>query len=275
MLERWRIVGRARILGSLLLVLGVASLLINGLKPRWPGGLRPLDASMEMTQYQEVAQKLAGVVIQARGNNPPNQAGQVCVLLGSSSVMHAVDGGILDAGTPWRWLNLGAKQGNVEDCYRLAQLVFSSELKIEMVVLGLHPNMLSRNPEFLAEERRFDAASSWKAIKNKGWRGALTEIDRLVSVAKSLTFPYATRTNYRVREAAKSIRTLLLLRLGMGLESIYNPATDPWAVDRTTWRGTRTLEQVKSILRTIRARARGLESTVTSRRARSSRICTA
>jgi hypothetical protein len=246
MIEIRRIVSPSRILGSLVLALGLSSYLIKSLDPRWPEWLRPFDATMVVGQYRLTGQRLAGYIIQARRHEPSSVTRPLGILMGSSGIKHAVDGRILDAGSSCRWLNLGAASASVEDCYRLTELLYSSRLKIDSVVLGLHPEMLARTDHFLEADTTLDPASARRRIIAEGWRGALNEIDRLFSVVKSHAFPHAVRTNYRVREAAETIRTSMLLRIGMGLESIYRPAPDPWAVAGTTTLRTngRTAEQM-------------------------------
>ena len=85
---------------------------------------------------------------------------KIGVLLGSSSTVYDIESTILDveAGTPFRWLNIAAGSGNVEDCYRIALLLYSSGLEIDTVVCGVHPDMLARTENFLADHSEADSA---------------------------------------------------------------------------------------------------------------------
>ena len=253
MLDPRRALAPARILMSLAFALLLSSFFIRALIRPWPETLRPFDATRVIGGYRETGQRISGVISQPGGHGSPSEAPPLAVLLGSSATKYDVDARILDGERPCRWLNLGTNAANVEDCLSLAQLLYSSGLKIDTVVLGLHPEMVARTEVFLADATTLDLAGWRQRLAIDGWRGALTEIDLLLAVVKGSLFPCTRRTCYRVREGAEMIRTSLLLRLGMGLKSIYRPTPDPWAVPGVT--GTeahRTAKQKEDYIALLR-----------------------
>src|ERR1700728_2644013 len=107
MLELTRFRGPPQVLVGLIFALALSSSLVKALDPRWPEWLRPYDATIEVGQYEEIGQRLAGISREMKTDSwsGPRKIG---VLLGSSSTVYDVESTILDAetGTPFRWLNI-------------------------------------------------------------------------------------------------------------------------------------------------------------------------
>jgi hypothetical protein len=195
------------VLVGLVIALGVADQLMKatlGSTARWLAGKEyPADRRV----VAHAGERLAGIV--GRGKTP----GRVGLLLGQSTLEAGIDPAVLDAeaGLPLRWLNLYGVGGSINKIDDIAELVFASGLRPEVVVFAINPYMLVGID--YGRVRASERTNSGNWIKPWVW----TLENRLVF-------------NHVVQTAIHRARLALIKASGQGIDAMYPAAADPWAV---------------------------------------------
>jgi hypothetical protein len=197
---------------------------------RWPSRLKPTDPMIVNGDLQHVGRRLVAIRRELE-KAPPTSSQKLGVLLGSSTVLFALDPEILeeDSKVPMRWVNLGCENANAADTARLARLVVEDGgLKPDFVVLALHPDQLPRTTSFLVESMKFSPSELLGDLKRLRYRRVQDHVERAALAPLDVFFPYRTLIGYRSREVATDWKVAIFRTLGMGLDSIYAPDPSPW-----------------------------------------------
>src|SRR5947209_3948483 len=129
---------------------GALSIATAGGRPSWLSGG---DSTIEGGQERVVGGRIAGVAARARSGQGEDLA-NLGVILGSSAVGMGLDPRSLEAEAgpkvPARWLSLYANGANLADLHDLAGLLFASDLRPRLLVLGIHPGLLARSDDYLS-----------------------------------------------------------------------------------------------------------------------------
>jgi hypothetical protein len=198
---------------------------------RWPSWLKPADPMIVNGDLQHVGRRLVAIRRELE-KAPPTRPRKLGVLLGSSTVLFALDPSILeeDSKVPMRWVNLGCENANAADTARLARLVVEDGgLKPDFVVLALHPDQFLRTKSFLVESVKFSPAALLRDLKGLRYRMVQDDVEKAALAPLDLFFPYRTLIGYRSREVATDWKVAIFRGLGMGLDSIYPPDPKPWS----------------------------------------------
>lgn len=233
MLDLARLRGVIVAVGAVALALGclsAVSLATAGGRPAWLSGG---DSTIEGGQDAIVGGRIAGVVRQARSGHAPEIA-DLGVILGSSAVGMGIDPEIMEAEAggrlPARWLSLYANGANLDDLAELAGMLFASGLQPKVLILGIHPVLLSRSDDYLSDRTHFDTGALKRELSGKHLLGAKSELMALSVVPIDMAFPNRTRISNRVRGLASAAKRRMFAALGMGADAMYAPPPDPWAV---------------------------------------------
>ena len=204
------------------------SIATAGGRPSW---LARGDSTIEGGQERVVGGRIAGVSARARKGEDLTDLG---VLLGSSAVGMGIDPKILEAeaGTdlPGHWLSLYANGANMADLRGLAELLFQSDLRPRLLVLGIHPGLLARSDDYLTDRLSFDTNSLRQELAAKHLIAAKEELEALSAVPLNWAFPNRTRISNLTRGLASSTKRQVFARFGMDATSLYPAEPDPWSV---------------------------------------------
>jgi hypothetical protein len=198
-------------------------------RPSW---LASGDSTIEGGQEAIVGGRIAGALAQERasGAQGPSDLG---IVLGSSAVGMAIETDRLEAEAgpkvPSRWLSLFANGANLEDIDHLAELIFGSDLRPKLLVLGIHPGLLARSDDYLTDRLTIDTGVLDAELAARHLLLAKKELAALSVVPLNRAFPNRTRISNRVRGLASLAKRRMFAAMGLGLDTLFRPDPDPWA----------------------------------------------
>jgi len=233
MIDISRFRGAAVVAASILLAVGLLDLSLTaavGFTGRFlPDQEEPNDDSVHKEKGGLISAVLSLPERPGIGTGTP-----LGVLLGSSTTKFGVDPRILEEkdGLPRRWLNLCGWGSSISRLKGIAELLYLSDLRPDVVVIGMNPYFLI-GQHYRAERR--------EAMRRTG------------NVIKPWVWVYDNRlmANHLFRLALHRVRLGLYRALGFDFSAIFPARGDPWGPERyegmAPLRDSRACEQSRDL----------------------------
>ncbi len=228
--EPSRLLGPLSAIGLVVVALAVASALIRWSGQPVPGWVDPADPTIEDGQQERLGGKVAALIREGwadRGRPGPGLG----ILIGSSTTYYGFDPAVLEAESPVpiRWLNLGTDGGNAEDTCRIARMVFRSGIRPDVVVLGLHQEMLPRTTKNCVRDPTAPRLDDLEHHLSEGnVRSAFGDVCGVTLAAIGRVFPRRSHTTYHVRQAAIEAKIRGFRLLGVSTDGLFAADADAW-----------------------------------------------
>jgi hypothetical protein len=231
-IEPSRFKGIATMLAVVTLCLVVFGLMAQGLAPALARAMADGDSTMEGGQEAIVGGRISGVLAEARRGM--GNVSDLGVVLGPSAAGMDIDPRILEeTGSPLvpnRWLNLYANGANATDLRGLADVLFQSRIRIDLVVLAIDPVILARSDAYLSDTTTADIRPFLRAYEAGHLTSARQELAALSLVPLHRMFPERIRIGHQSRVLVSWAKSRLFSAIGLGADSLYPPDLDPWSV---------------------------------------------
>jgi hypothetical protein len=207
------------LLGAMALVdLGLTALV--GPADRWlPHGEWPTP---HLATIVKKATGRLSAIARWRRSGEPGSAKPLCVLLGQSSFLSAVDPEALaeSSGLPMRFLTIGGVGGSILKIAQISDLLTFSRLRPDVVVIAINDFMLAGSPY-----------EPWERVEGpKRMTAAVRAVDRLVG-SRIWTWKNRPVSNYLVELGCHQAKLAILGAFGRGAEDLAPPAPDPWRAE--------------------------------------------
>jgi hypothetical protein len=229
-----RLKGLAAALAAITVVLVIFSALARGWAKSVSRVMTDGDSTMEGGQDSVVGKRLAGVVWEKRHKGVPGDL-DMAVILGPSGVSKDFAPTLLEAAAgpqiPQRWLCLAGNGANTTDLRGLADLLTASRLHVKLLVLAIHPALLARSDDYLSDSTNFDTRAFFAEMEGGNFTTAKLELAALLQVSLNRLYPERTRIGHHSRVIAAEVKRRLFTALGMGVDALFAPDPDPWAVN--------------------------------------------
>jgi hypothetical protein len=230
-----RYAGVAATLAAVTLALACFGFLARATARGLAGAMAEGDSTMEGGEETVVGSRIAGAVAQVRcGMTRPDT--EIGTILGASAVGMDLDPTQLEAEAgpriPSRWLSLYANGANASDIRGLTELLIGTELNLKLLVLGLHPTSIARSDHYLSDATKPDASRFWIEWEAGHLTSAKDQLSALMLIPLNRVFPERTRIGHQTRVLVAGAKRRLFTAMGLGADSLFAAARDPWTVQR-------------------------------------------
>ena len=251
-LDLARLTGPILAIGSVVAALAVCSAFLRFSGVKVPLKLDPADPLMSNGFQEEIGAKLAALVREGWGTRGPSSPG-LGVLIGASSTRYGFDPAILEAGSasPMRWINLSVEGSNASDVYRLARMILPSGIRPDVIVMGLHQEMLPRSVNFLEDETSLQLDDLKLDLSQGDLLTGFEDLGHLAVAAINRAFPGRRYVTYLYREIAIEAKVKNFRRIGIGVTGLFTPDPTPWKpphLRRARWATTANLGEIPAPL---------------------------
>ena len=189
---------------------------------------------MEQRQLERIGGKVATLIREGWPDREHREK-RLGILIGSSTTFYGFDTAVLEAEStsPIRWMNLGTDGGNAEDCYRVARLVLRSEIRPDVIVLGLHQEMLPRTTnQCVRDSTTLNLENLVLQLSRGRLKPAFGNLcDNAVAVVNRV-FPRRSHTAYHFQQVAPEVKIRAFRRLGIGVDRLFLADADAWKSPR-------------------------------------------
>ena len=197
------------------------------------------DSTMDLDTYKAYGSRLAGILReQARETKEKDK--RLGILLGSSTLQDGIDPTILtaDSTNSMQWFSLFCHGLNMLDLRNVSDLFFKTDLKPDVVILGVTPGM------FATEDNYFDVMWEEAGLSQVAKYFLAGNLDLLNKSIKNTTLiafermlPNREWINHYARRNMNDFRLEFFHKLGFGVESLFAPLADPYVVPMRIGRG--------------------------------------